>query len=166
MLQKTIVPSNNYKLDLLREKASLNITRKDIFNTLQEVRDFKEEFKENFNDHLSASEFYDYYSEIESIEDKLINEEEKSKLLDLEINKLTLENDKKIAEIEMQKKEKEQEEKNKKNTNNNKEQQNKEQPKQEQSRTQYSNIDYNAIYNAIYRSDYMDEEKTQGGPRM
>ena len=163
--KESIVPSNNYRIDLLREKASLNLTRKDILSTLDEVREFKNEFREEFNDHLSSSEFYEYYSEIESIETKLKNEEEKGRLLNNDIDKAIIENDKRVEQINKM---------NKLNQQNNTVQNNNQQNNVQQNNVQQNNnqqknnnIDYNTLYASMYRSEYVDEEeKKQGGPRM
>ena len=97
--KETIEPSNNFKINLLEQKNKLISTKKDINLTIEEVRDFKREFQSEYNDYLSSSEFYEYYSEIESIEDKLVNQKNKTDLLNIKMDKSILENDKKIAEI-------------------------------------------------------------------
>ena len=116
--ESQIVPSNNFKVELLEQKTNLASTKRDILSTLEEVRDFKNEFENEYNDYLSSTEFYNYYSEIESIENNLVNQKNKVDTLDLTVNKSIKENDKKIAEIEKmelvrqkQQKEKEEQEK-------------------------------------------------------
>ena len=113
--KKSIVPSDNLKMDLLKEKSDLKLTSGEINSTLNEIRNFKDEFSEEFNDYLDANEYYEYYSKIENIENKLISEQNKVNILNSKIDKSILENDKKLKEIEELNKEqqlKEQQEKN------------------------------------------------------
>ena len=160
---KSIVPSNDYKFDLLKEKTNLSMTRKDILSTLSEVRLFKEEFSKEFNDNLDTNEFYNYYSEIESIENKLLKEEEKSNILDKKIDSTILENDKRIREIEKldkEKKKKEKEEKIKKEEEKKVQNQNKNSMNNTINNNQmYMNYD---MYNMDM--DY-EEERTRGRSR-
>ena len=90
---KSIVPSDNLKLDLLKEKSNLKLTNNEIKSTLKELRSFKNEFSDEFNDYLDSNEFYDYYSKIESIENKLVREQNKVNILDTKIDKTILEYD-------------------------------------------------------------------------
>ena len=175
-----IVPSNDYKVSLLQEKSKLISTKKDILSTLNEVRLFKEEFNNEFNDYLDSNEFYNYYLEIESIENRLVREEEKSNLLNNQIDTTILENDKKIAEIEkidLENKKKKQEEKKKKEET--KQQQNSIQNNNQlntQNSNQLNNQNNNQMNNNLYEqymnmySTYMmsneyEEEKTRGRSR-
>ena len=168
--EKNIVPSANYKNDLLNEKTSLNMTKKEILETLNEVREFKDEFSNEYNDVLSTSEFYNYYSEIESLENKLSRENDKTNILSNEIDKNILDNDKKVMEIKkinLEKKRKEEMEKNKK-------QQQKNQQQQQQNNLNQGNLNQNTnpymnnvMYNNMYQNPYdnyeYEEEKTRGG---
>ena len=170
MQEKNIVPSANYKNDLLNEKTSLNMTKKEILETLNEVREFKDEFSNEYNDVLSTSEFYNYYSEIESLENKLSRENDKTNILSNEIDKNILDNDKKVMEIKkinLEKKRKEEMEKNKK-------QQQKNQQQQQQNNLNQGNLNQNTnpymnnvMYNNMYQNPYdnyeYEEEKTRGG---
>ena len=163
----SIVPSSNYKFDLLKEKTNLSLTKKEILSTLMEVRSFKEEFSEQFNDHLSSSEFYKYYSEIESMENKLINEEERANILDSKINQTIIENDKKVNQIEkinlQNKKKKDEEEKNKKKDNV-KNEDNKKKNKNNESNLNAQNY-FEYMNNFANYSNEYEEEKTRGRSR-
>ena len=163
--EKNIVPSANYKNDLLNEKTSLNMTKKEILETLNEVREFKDEFSNEYNDVLSTSEFYNYYSEIESLENKLSRENDKTNILSNEIDKSILDNDKKVMEIEkinLEKKKKEEMEKNKKQQQKNQQQQ--QQNNLNQNINPYmNNVMYNNNYHNPYDNYEYEEEKTRGG---
>lgn len=168
--EKNIVPSDNFKIDLLNEKNSLNITRKEIFETLAELKEFKNEFSSEYNDVLDTNEFYNYYSSIESLENKLYRENEKANIINKEIDKNILENDKKIIEIEKINSEKKKQEKEKKeNEEKNKNAQN-QQNTLNQNFNQYMNIN-NVAYNNMFQNQYQnqydnyeyEEEKTRGG---
>ena len=165
--EKNIVPSANYKNDLLNEKTSLNMTKKEILETVNEVSNFKDEFNNEYNDILSTSEFYNYYSEIESLENKLSRENDKTNILSNEIDKNILDNDKKVMEIEkinLEKKKKEKMEKNKKQQQKNQQQQQNQQNNLNQNMNPYMN---NVMYNNMYQNPYdnyeYEEEKTRGG---
>ena len=159
--EKNIVPSANYKTDLLNEKTSLNMTKKEILETLNEVREFKDEFSNEYNDVLSTSEFYNYYSEIESLENKLSRENDKTNILSNEIDKSILDNDKKVKEIEkinLEKKKKEEMEKNKKQ-----QQQNQQNNLNQNMNPYMNNVMYNNMYQNPYDNYEYEEEKTRGG---
>ena len=164
--EKNIVPSDNFKIDLLNEKNSLNITRKEIFETLAELKEFKNKFSSEYNDVLDTNEFYNYYSTIESLENKLYRENEKANIINKEIDKNILENDKKIIEIEKINSEKKKQEKEKKeNEGKNKNAQN-QQNTLNQNFNQYMNMN-NVAYNNMFQNQYdnyeYEEEKTRGG---
>lgn len=155
----TIVPSNNLKNSLLEEKNKLNLTNKDIISTLKEIKEFKNEFELEFNDQLSTSEFYEYYSEIEAVENKLTNQKNKADLLNSTIDKSIIENDKKIAEIEKMnlEKEKQQKLKDKEKQNEQKQQTNK--PKEQtNNKNNYYNM-YQDYYNQMYGYNNMEQEE-------
>ena len=140
--ESQIVPSNNFKVELLEQKTNLASTKRDILSTLEEVRDFKNEFENEYNDYLSSTEFYNYYSEIDSIENKLVNQRNKIDILDLTVDKSIKENDKKIAEIEKmelerQKQQKEKEEKEKQQK----------QGQQQNNQNQQNTMNYNQFNN-------------------
>ena len=165
--KNTLVPSNNFKDNLLEEKNNLILTKKDISSCLEEVRIFKQEFEYEYNDYLSTSEFYNYYSEIESLETKLENQNNKANNLSNTIDKSIKENDKKIAEIEKmnieREKEKQQEEKEKQNQNKNKMQNNQQQDQNKMNMNDYMN--YMNYMNQMYNY-YEPEPEERKGRRM
>ena len=160
---KSIVPSNDFKNNLLLEKNNLNLTKKDISTTLLEIKSFKEEFENEYNDQLSSKEFYEYYSEIESLEAKLTNQKNKADLLDAKIDKSILENDKKIREIEklnIEKKQQEMKEQqmSQQNPQNMKQQQTNQSHTQSINHPQQNNINY---YNQYYYGQMTQEPEQE-----
>ena len=94
-----LVPSNNYKTQLLEQKKSLLLTGKELNMTLQEIKTFKSEFKDEFGDYYDNDEYFSYLGEIEKIENKLKNEQDKLLVLDNNIDKTIVENDIRVNEI-------------------------------------------------------------------
>ena len=175
--KETIEPSNNFKISLMEQKNKLIPTKKDISLTLEEVRDFKREFQSEYNDYLSSTEFYEYYSEIEALEEKLINQKNKTDLLNSKIDKSIIENDKKIAEInkmnlEKQKEQKLEEQQQRQQTqqrqnNNNSNQPNnnlEQHPQQNFIPNSYANAWYEAYMNQMHGMDE-ELEQTKGRSR-
>ena len=166
--KKSIVPSNNYKMDLLNEKNNLNMTKNDLIDTIIEIKEFKSEFENEYNDILSTQEFYEYYEQIESLENKFTIQKDKADILETSIDKSILINDQKINEInelnqKKQEEEKKKEENNKTNEQNNNKEKNKKTSQNQSTNKEFIDMYYNNYYNNM-NYDY-EEEKTRGHHR-
>jgi len=153
---KTIVPSDNLKMELLQEKSNLKLTDNEINSTLKELREFKNEFNEEFNDFLDSSEYYDYISQIETIESKLINEQNKVDIINNKLDKTIIDNDKKLREIEIMNREKQMKDK----MNENVLQQQPNNPNQQNTNSmQNMSVDeINMRWQMMYGNDYQEEQ--------
>ena len=166
--KKNIVPSNNYKMDLLNEKNNLNMTKNDLIDAIIEIKEFKSEFENEYNDILSTQEFYEYYEQIESLENKFTIQKDKADILETSIDKSILINDQKINEInelnqKKQEEEKKKEENNKTNEQNNNKETNKKTSQNQSTNKEFIDMYYNNYYNNM-NYDY-EEEKTRGHHR-
>ena len=158
--KKTIVPSDNLKMDLLKEKSNLKLTDNEIASTLKELREFKTEFNEEFNDYLDASEYYEYFSKIETIENKLVSEQNKVATLDSKLDKTILENDKKLREIDAMNKEQQMKDKMNEQQNQVRRQQPNNPTQQNTNAMQNMSIEeLNMRYNMMFGNGYEEEQE-------
>lgn len=95
-----LVPSNNYKTQLLNEKQGLLNTKLELKTTLREIKEFKDEFIREFSDYYDTNEYLSYLDQIEKIEGRLSNQNDKLNLLNNKIDTTIIKNDKKVEEID------------------------------------------------------------------
>ena len=95
-----LVPSNNYKTQLLTEKQGLLNTKLELKTTLREIKEFKDEFIREFSDYYDTNEYLSYLDQIEKIEGRLSNQNDKLSLLNNKIDTTIIKNDKKVEEID------------------------------------------------------------------
>lgn len=95
-----LVPSNNYKTQLLTEKQGLLNTKLELKTTLREIKEFKDEFIREFSDYYDTNEYLSYLDQIEKIEGRLSNQNDKLNLLNNKIDTTIIKNDKKVEEID------------------------------------------------------------------
>lgn len=95
-----LVPSNNYKTQLLNEKQGLLNTKLELKTTLKEIKEFKDEFIREFSDYYDTNEYLSYLDQIEKIEGRLSNQNDKLNLLNNKIDTTIIKNDKKVEEID------------------------------------------------------------------
>ena len=95
-----LVPSNNYKTQLLTEKQGLLNTKLELKTTLREIKEFKDEFIREFSDYYDTNEYLSYLDQIEKIEGRLSNQNDKLNILNNKIDTTIIKNDKKVEEID------------------------------------------------------------------
>lgn len=95
-----LVPSNNYKTQLLNEKQGLLNTKLELKTTLREIKEFKDEFIREFSNYYDTNEYLSYLDQIEKIEGRLSNQNDKLNLLNNKIDTTIIKNDKKVEEID------------------------------------------------------------------
>ncbi len=161
-LTSRIVSNATYKDVLLKEKENLFKTKKDLVSTLDDVRKLKQDFIFEFKDYLSTSEYYNFISDIELLEDKLSSQKQKISILDKKVDITMLEHDKKVTEIEKmnETKDKNNNLNNNQNKNNNQNINNTQHNKQQMPYQNNPNIIEYPFYDY-----YEPEEKTRGRSR-
>ncbi len=149
------VPSGDYKSALLNEKNNLFNTKGDLNKTLEEIRILKTEYKNEFQNYYNSSEYFKFLADIEKVEFKLNSQKEKANLLDSQIDKSIIENEKRVEEINKLNDPnlENDNEKNKNNNKKNKKQENNNQPRQQvQQQTQFQSYPFPYPYPYQYNS--------------